>query len=207
MRCLTPILATCLGLLIAGGCRSPYYADQGALAGGLGGAGVGALVGSQLGSTAAGAVIGGGLGTLAGAAIGGSLDDIEARNRAQIAAAMGREVQAGAVTPEEVVAMSRAGVQEHLIVTHIQHNGIARSLTSNDLIYLQNQGVSATVIQAMQAPPKAAAVVVPGPVGPPPPVVVQEYYYAPPPPYYWHHHHYRYRRCPPGVSWGVAFSN
>lgn len=210
MKLSAPALAFCIALLVTLGCRSPYYADQGALAGGLGGAGLGAIIGNQLGSTGAGAVIGAGVGTLAGAAIGSGLDEVEARNRAQIAAQLGREVQAGSVQPDEVIAMSRAGVAENLIITHIQHNGIARPLTSNDLIYLKNQGVADNVIQAMQAPPpprQAPPMVIQDPG--PRPVIVEEYYYAPPPPpYYWrpyHHHHYYHR--PHGVSWGVSVKN
>src|SRR3954447_21040044 len=74
------------GLLLtaaAAGCASPYRSDQGAVLGGLGGAGVGAIVGNAVGNTGAGAAIGAGVGALSGAAIGGSLDDIEARNRAE----------------------------------------------------------------------------------------------------------------------------
>ena len=77
------------------GCQSPYYADRGALTGGLAGAGVGALVGNAVGETAGGAAIGAGIGALTGTAIGGALDDIEARNRAEIAAQMGRPGRPG----------------------------------------------------------------------------------------------------------------
>ncbi len=70
-------------LLSAGtGCHSPYYADQGALAGGLGGAGLRALIGSASGHTGAGAAIGAAAGALTGGAVGGALDNIDAKNRA-----------------------------------------------------------------------------------------------------------------------------
>src|SRR5690348_1378189 len=78
-------------LLLCVGCQSPYHADQGALFGGLTGAGVGAVVGNAVGNPAAGALLGAGVGTVTGAAVGSSLDDIEARNRAQIAAQMGSQ--------------------------------------------------------------------------------------------------------------------
>ena len=97
------------------GCRSPYYSDRGAGIGALGGAGVGALVGNAVGSTAGGALIGAGVGALGGAAVGTALDDIQAQNRAEIAMAMGRQVQAGAATPEEVIAMTRSGVNPQMI--------------------------------------------------------------------------------------------
>jgi hypothetical protein len=191
---------------MAGGCRSPYYADRGALFGGAAGAGLGAVVGSAVGDPAAGALIGAGAGALTGAAVGSSLDEIEARNRAQIAAQMGREVRAGAVTMADVVAMSQAGVGDQLIITHIQHNGMAAPLSSNNIVSLKNAGVSEPVIQAMMAPPvRQAAAVAPAPA----PVIIEERVYAPPPPVWvyrdpcfyrpWHHHHH-------GPRWGFSFS-
>src|SRR5215467_3933456 len=80
------------------GCHSPYYADQGALAGGLGGAGLGAIIGSATGHAGAGAAIGAAAGALTGGAVGGALDDIDAKNRAQIAAQMHQQIAAGAVS-------------------------------------------------------------------------------------------------------------
>jgi len=192
----TGLLLVCLAC--GAGCNSPYRSDQGALLGGLGGAGVGALVGNAVGNTGAGAAIGAGVGALSGAAIGGSLDEIEARNRAEIEARLGHPVPAGAVTIDDVVQMTRAGVQEDVIVTHVQNHGPATPLRASDLIILQQQGVSPRIVQAMQAPPAAAAyapapgpqpVIMPGPYYPPP------YYYGPPPYYYG-----RYR----GPGWGVA---
>ncbi|HVW02297.1 MAG TPA: glycine zipper domain-containing protein [Planctomycetaceae bacterium] len=173
-----------LGLVLLGtsGCYSPYYADRGALVGGLTGAGVGAALGEAAGNPLAGAVIGAGVGTLTGAAVGSSLDEIEARNRAQIAAQMGRPVREGAVTTQEVVAMSQAGVDEGVIVRHVQINGVAQPLQSNDIIALQTAGVSPKVIQAMQQPPIRRVAVGPPP---PPPVIVQPYFvspFGPPPP-------------------------
>lgn len=180
------------------GCQSPYHADQGALFGGLTGAGVGAVVGNAVGNTGAGAAIGAGVGALTGAAVGESLDEIEARNRAQIAATLGQQVRAGAVTIDDVVKMTKAGVSEQLIVTHVHYHGVAQPLTSNDLIYLKQQGVADSVIEAMQQPPapQVATAVAPAPV------VVQEHYYGPPPPYYyygrpyWHGHYGAWGRRP-----------
>ena len=196
-----------LPLFVSLGCNSPYYADRGALMGGLGGAGVGALVGNAVGNTGAGAAIGAATGVLAGAAIGGGLDDIEARNRAEIEARMGRPVAVGAVTIPDVVAMSQAGVAEDLIISHIQTNGFAGTLESSDLIYLQQQGVTTRVVQAMQAPPVRHVVMHSAPVAVPAPVIVEEYHYGPywGPRYYHHHHHHRRRHH--GTSWGVSVSN
>ena len=189
------------------GCQSPYRSDQGAVLGGLGGAGLGALVGSTSGHTGAGAAIGAAAGALSGAAVGGALDDIEARNQAQIAAHLGRPAPTGTVTIDDVITMTRAGVPEDVIATHVRNHGVAAPLRASDLIMLQQQGVSARVVQAMQAPPPQAAqgMVVEPPyvVAPPPP------YWGPPYPYpYAYPYPYPYYPRPwrggPGVHWGVS---
>jgi hypothetical protein len=178
-------LACWLGVcavIVTAGCQSPYYADRGALAGGLGGAGAGALIGSASGHAGAGALIGAGVGAVSGALVGGGLDEIEAKNRAQIAAQMGRQLPPGGVQINDVLAMSNAGVQEELIVNHIRANGMMQPLQAGDLIALQQQSVSPAIVTAMQtSPPRmAAAPPMAVPVAPPP-----VYYYPPPPPVYY----------------------
>lgn len=191
--------------MLAAGCRSPYYQDQGTAVGALGGAGVGALVGSATGNAGTGALIGAGVGALTGNVVGGALDDIEARNRAQIAAQMGRPVAQGAATPAEVVAMTRAGVDQQLIVNYINNSGVAQPVGPQDVIYLTQQGVSPLVIQAMQTPrpPSGAPVAM---MAPPGPVLVEEVVYAPPcypPPYYCGPP----GPCHPRVGWSVGVSS
>jgi hypothetical protein len=178
------MLAVTVLSLMASGCKSPYYADQGALAGGLGGAGLGALIGSATGHAGAGAAIGAAAGAITGGAVGGALDDIDAKNRAQIAAATHHPPSA--VSVNDVVALSRSGVDEQLIVNQLASNGLQRPLQANDVIYLQQNGVSPRVIGVMQQTRVAApeAVVVPGG---PPPVVYADPYYGP----YWGPGYYR----------------
>jgi hypothetical protein len=184
---------------LLGGCNSPYHADRGALFGGLLGAGTGAVVGSALHNPGAGAAIGAGVGALTGAAVGSEMDEIEARNRALIEQKLGRQVVAGAVTIDEVLAMTRAGVDEELIVNHIRAHGMAAPLQSGDLIMLQQQNISKRVIATMQASPPRPVAAAAYPYPPPPqPVVVEQYYYDP----FWgpHWHPHYYRPCRPGVS-------
>lgn len=173
--------ATALGALALAGCAPSSYADRGALLGGAGGAGVGALVGHATGHTGAGAAIGAGVGALSGALIGNGLDEIDARNRAAIEAQLRRPLAPGAVTLEDVVAMTRAGVAEDLMINHIRANGVARPLQASDLIYLQQQAVSPNVIRAMQewAVPPAPARAVPVPR----PLIIEEHYHRHP---YWY---------------------
>jgi hypothetical protein len=172
------------------GCYSPYHADRGAAMGGLLGAGTGAVVGHALGNTGAGAAIGAGVGALSGAAIGGEIDQAEANNRALIAQQLGRQVTAGAVRVDDVIAMSKAGVQEELIATHVRSNGMVAPLQTGDLIRLQQEGVSPRVIAAMQEPPVPRAQPVIVQQGPPQPVIVEAYpypiYYGPRAHFYYH---------------------
>lgn len=207
MNTRTLALGSLLPVVIAAtGCTSPYYADKGALFGGLTGAGAGAVIGNAAGNTPAGAIIGAGVGTLAGAAVGSGLDEIQARNRAEIEARMGRALPPGGVTTGDVISMSRSGIDPELITNHVRANGMAKKLDANDLILLQQEGVSKQVITTMQTvgPPQQQAVagqVVPaGYYAAPQPVVVQEYYYPPPRAYH--------RWCgPPGPpAVGVGFS-
>lgn len=197
-----------IAALASAGCRSPYYADRGAGVGALGGAGVGALIGNATGNTAAGALIGAGVGAVGGAAVGSAIDDAQAQNRAEIAAAMGRQVQPGAATIEEVVAMSQQGVDGRLIQNYVRTSGMSRPLTASDVIYLHNAGVQTDVIQTMQTPPAPPQAV--GPVmAQGPPVIVEERYYPDPywGPGYGYYYGPGYRHCgPPGprVSWGVS---
>ncbi|HEX3870052.1 MAG TPA: glycine zipper domain-containing protein [Pirellulales bacterium] len=183
-------------LLVVTGCQSPYYTDRGAAIGGLGGAGVGALVGSASGHPLTGALIGAGTGAVGGALVGNGLDQIEARNRAQIASQMGRQLPPGGTQINDVLAMTRSGVQEELVINHIRANGMARPLQAGDLIVLQQQGVSTNIISTMQtSPPRVSAG--PPPMAAPPP----GYYYGPPPPAYY------YPAYRPAPAWGVSAWN
>lgn len=195
-----------LGLVSGTGCLSPYYTDRGAGVGALGGGLAGAAIGHHNGNTAGGALLGTALGALGGAVVGSVMDQEIARNTAVIEERMGRRLS-GAVTTSDVVAMTRAGVGDEVITSHINANGVAQRPSAGDVISLHNQGVSERVINAMQnaGAPRVAA-------GPPPPmpVIVEEHYLAPypPPPPYWHRRHYHHPPpCGPGVSWGVSVSH
>ncbi|MBA3315397.1 MAG: hypothetical protein M3552_05670 [Planctomycetota bacterium] len=203
--------------VFAAGCASPYAADRGALFGGVMGAGLGAVAGAAVGDPLAGAAIGGVAGTMTGAVVGGAIDDVEARNRAEIAAHLGRPVPTGAVTVPDVISMAQAGVSEQVIATHVRNHGLIRPLTTNDIIYLQQNGVTPLVVQAMQSSP-GPVVAQPQPVYPaapayvvspaPPPVVIVDPYgpgpFYPPPPRWSRHRHHHHG---PQMSWGVSVSS
>ena len=196
-----------LAFLCTVGCQSPYRADQGALLGGLGGAGVGALVGHAVGHTGAGAAIGAGVGALSGAAVGQSLDDIEAKNRALIEAKLQRPVGKNAVTLDDVIAMSKAQVSDDVIAQHVRIHGVVRQLQATDIIMLQQEGVSPAVIRAMQEPPISQRETVVVDRAPPQQVIIQERYYDPWHPYWYPPPPRRYYYGPPPPSRvGVGFS-
>lgn len=188
------------------GCRSPYYADRGAGVGALAGAGAGAIIGDATGGNASsGALIGAGLGALTGAAVGSEMDQLAAQNRAEIAAQLGRQVQAGAANIQEVVAMTHAGVDPRLIQNYVRTSGVTQPLAANDVIYLHEQGVSTDVIQAMQTPQVANPPLVAGR----PPVIVEEHYYGRPAcftPHFGYHHGFPPRRRGPRTSFGFTIT-
>jgi hypothetical protein len=201
------------------GCRSPYYSDRGAVAGGLAGAGIGAALGNSSGNALPAAIAGAAIGTITGNAIGDGIDADLARTKAEVEARMGRQMS-GAVSHDDVIAMTQAGLSEDVIATHIRSHGVARPPGVNDLIGLRNQGVSDRVIQALQqAPPPAGAGPAYAPAGyvvAPPPGVIVEHYYGPgyrgpwyhcPPPHPHFHYGYRHRPHHHGASWGFSFSN
>jgi Glycine zipper len=201
----SPALALLAALMA--GCQTNSTAENGALFGGATGGVLGGIVGHQFHNTAAGAVIGAGAGALTGAVVGNKIDESEARNRALIEARLGHPVSPGAVSIDDVIAMTKAGVNEEVIVGHVNNNGVVRPLNTADITYLTQNGVSPRVIQSMQnpahaVPPPQTVVVQPAP----PPVIVEEGYYDP----YWGPRYYRpypyyggyYHR--PGVTVGVG---
>ena len=199
-------LTALLICVVSIGCRSPYYADRGAGMGALAGAGAGALIGDATGGNAgSGALIGAGLGALTGAAVGSEMDHLAAQNRLEIAAQMGRQVQAGAANIQEVIAMTRSGVDPRLIQNYIRTSGVSHPLAASEVIYLHEQGVATDVIQAMQNPPTINAPMMAGR----PPVIVEEHYYGRPACYAPHigYHHGFYRGgCRPRTSFGFSIT-
>jgi hypothetical protein len=91
------------------------------------------------------------------AALGASFEDIDARNRADIAAQLGRPVAPGPATPAEVVAMTRAGVEPRFIICYINRSNDMPPVSAQDVIFMHEQGVNDQVIQAMLTPGSACS--------------------------------------------------
>ena len=180
------ILVTALFALQAAGCAY----NTGRLAGV--GAVTGAMAGGAVSKHGKGALIGSAIGAVSGAAVGSAIDEEAARNRAAIEQRIGQPAQ-GAVSFEQVVAMTQAGLSENVIASHINTYGVLRPPTANDLIQLRQSGVNDSVLQALQSAgaPRIAAQ--------PAPVIVREHWpsviHVPvrPRPY-----------CGPRFGWGVS---
>lgn len=205
------LCALWFALPVVSGCATNTRGENGAIIGGLGGAGLGAIAGNQVGHPGAGAAIGALAGAVTGGVIGDEIDQVEARNRAEIEARLGRPVSPGAVSPEQVIEMTQRGVHEDVIAQHVRANGTTRPLGSSDLIMLTQANVSDRVIRAMQEPPAPRVVagppIVAGPpvVAGPPPVIVERYY--DPWPCWGPHYHPRRHHHHPGYSIGFSYSN
>lgn len=171
---------------------------DGALLGGVTGALIGGVVGHQKREAAEGALIGGAVGVIAGGVIGNTRDQAnnrqqyyrsqavyptyhEHRTYVQVPAQQRVVVSRRPVTTSEVINMTRSGVSDAVIVAHIQTNGIAVQPDVNDVILMNQEGVSDYVVNIMQAGGRTTTVyqqptTVYRTVPQPAPVVVREEY-------------------------------
>ena len=99
-------------------------------------------------------------------------------------------------------------ISRNVIENYVRTSGVAQPLTSNDIIFLSQNGVASNVISAMQAPPVQPAPV----VATRPPVIVEEHYYGRPAcytPHFGYHHgfHRGPRRHGARTSFGFSISN
>lgn len=178
----TKLLGSCLLLTISWttGCAHMTPTERGAGVGGLIGAGTGALVGNAVGKGGAGALIGAGIGALSGGLIGNSVE--QAEHRADVRAAAAGAPHRGPLGMMDVVSMSQAGVSDPVIISQIRTTGSAYNLSSNDTIFLKQQGVTDGVLTEMLATanryPRRAVHAVPMYPAP----VYQPVYVLPPPP-------------------------
>jgi hypothetical protein len=138
-------------LAASAGCQnSPNRSGEGALLGGLIGAGAGTIIGNQANDRdkgrTQGAIIGGVVG-----ALGGALAGTQIQKNPQPAAGQQAQVNnPNQMAIQQIVDLSKQGVNEDVIVDRIRMSNSRFSLSSSDVAYLQGQGVSQKVISAMQ---------------------------------------------------------
>ncbi len=138
-----------LMLLSACGCSGMNNTQQGALSGGAIGTGMGALIGHATGNTGAGALIGGVLGTGVGATIGRDEDRREERRTAR-EIAHANAVAARQMRLDDVVQMAQRRTPDEIIIQQIDSTHSIFNLSTQDIFFLQDQGVSRNVISFMQ---------------------------------------------------------
>lgn len=183
--------------------------QRGATWGGLAGAVAGGIIGDNNDKAGAGAVIGGVVGAVAGGLLGNAADkDAElARQRAayyhaqqqQYARQQQTAALQSAVTLQDVIAMSRSGLSDQVVVNQVRQRGYLGKLAVSDIIALHEAGVSENVITTLQTvgPPRKSPVTVARPA----PAIINHHIHQPAPiiieqhavPHY-PQHHYRHAR-------------
>ena len=148
------MLKRCIMLLLcvsavasSNGCSSLNHQENGAIEGGLIGAGIGALAGGRkhaLVGAAAGGAIGTGVGAIAGANA-----DAEEKRQKEAAVAAAAPVR-GPVTLDDIIKMSASGVSDMVIINQIRSSGTRYNLDGATIIMLQQNGVKDSVITEMQ---------------------------------------------------------
>jgi len=138
---IVPTILTC-------GCSSLSNTEAGAGAGGLLGAGTGAIIGHAAGNTGAGALIGAGVGAVSGGLVGHAIDKSEERTAAQIAAAT--PPPRGPLGITDVAQLAQAHLSDDVIISQIRSTGSVYRLSANDIVWLKSAGVSDAVIREMQ---------------------------------------------------------
>ncbi len=180
-------------LLLACGCESLNHTEKGVLAGGALGAVGGTLIGAAAGDPGLGAAIGAGAGAVTGGLIGNAEDRAERRADARARDWAARNPP---LSLADVVNLTHQHVGDELIIRQIETTRSFYSLTSQDIIFLRQQGVSERVIGYMQVrrPPLVGHVR-------PVPAATHVYVYDPPPSvsfgvgYGWGPRYYHRHRC------------
>jgi len=130
------------------GCQSAQTrATEGAIIGTVLGAGAGYAIGKQSGHGAEGAGIGAAVGALGGGLLGGQ---IEKPNQGTASASGQQGYSANQMTIQQIVDLTRQGVNEAVIIDKIRLSSSKFNLTPADIDYLKQQGVSQNVITVMQ---------------------------------------------------------
>jgi len=115
---------------------------KGAGIGALTGAAIGGIVGHQSGHGWEGALIGGAAGATAGGLIGNQMDKREGPQG---------EASGEYLSINEIADMARGGASDSFLMDAIDNSGASFELTTEDITYLKDSGVSNNVIDYMLA--------------------------------------------------------
>lgn len=143
-KILTVVLCTML-MFINASCQSTSEnkTTEGAIIGGLLGATAGGVIGHQSGHGLEGAGIGAAAGALTGALVGSQMKKPQDTTS-------GQGVNPNQMTMQQVIDLSKQGVNENVIIDKIKLTNSKFNLSADDITYLKGQGVSQSVINAMQ---------------------------------------------------------
>ena len=148
MRVFTVVMACLFFAMIGLGCQSTNEgAVKGGVIGGLIGAVGGGIIGHQSGHGVEGAAIGAAAGAVTGAIIGNqSGTPGQAATPAQAAPTM----SANQMSMQQIVDLTKQGINEAVIIDRIRMSNSRFNLTTEDINYLRQQGVSQQTIDAMR---------------------------------------------------------
>ena len=140
----------CFALLFVGlGCQNAQTrTGEGAIIGGIVGATAGGIIGHQSHRGAEGAGIGAAVGALTGAVVGSQIKKPGQPTAGQPATAA--VANPNQMTVQQIVDLSKQGVNEAVIIDKIKLSNSRFNLTADDINYLKQQKVSQKVIDAMQ---------------------------------------------------------
>ena len=148
MRIFTLVMACLFFIMIGLGCQSTNEgAVKGGVIGGLIGAVGGGIIGHQSGHGGEGAAIGAAAGAVTGAIIGNQTGTPgQAATPAQATPTM----SANQMSMQQIVDLTKQGVNEAVIIDRIRMSNSRFNLTTDDISYLKQRGVSLKVIDVMQ---------------------------------------------------------
>ncbi len=135
------------------GCQNMNNTEKGAVVGGAGGAGLGAIIGHQTGNRDLGALIGGGAGALMGGAMGKAKDNAEERDMYQKHASQmeaTRKFEQHAMNNHDVVQYAQSNMSDQFIIDEIKRRGGKFDMSTEGMIGLHENGVSEHVLKTMQ---------------------------------------------------------
>lgn len=143
------LVVVVVGILLAG-CMSPQGRPDNTASGALVGGATGAIIGSMARHSVPGAIVGGAVGAVVGGLIGHGMDQAqEAKLEVQAPQTLARVEQGQPLTVLDVQSLVKAGVGEDLVISQIRNSRTVYHLSTEDIIYLKNAGVSERIIDFM----------------------------------------------------------
>ncbi len=143
------LLFVCFSVVLFGvGCQNTQSrAVEGGIIGGLLGATAGGIIGHQSGHGGGGAVIGAATGVLAGAVVGSQIEKPKSQGAEEPAVS----ANAKQMSIQQIIELSSQKVSDDEIINKIRLTDSKFNLSSVDLAYLKEHGVSQKVIDSMQS--------------------------------------------------------